>query len=548
MALPPVADQSVTDLGKLLYKRRYALAELLLPILVAAGLAVLGLLGCIALELGVWKPEGPHQDNLLLCAGALLGGLLALGGIAFAWLSQLRCYEQGVEHISPFGKACLWFADLESISFVKDQFPGMHYYSLMLHPLPQTGSQRVSFRSWLLRGEDIDMEAIRDYIASLMLGRMREELKSKGSVDWTSLLRITPKGIEYVGKFREEPWTLLAWENLYLVREGNRALHLYDNRQPSPVISVGQVAPNFWPGLHLANEFYENVAPTQRAPPATPVAPPQTIAPLHEQVAEFTATFDQFAKSELGQPIFSQQRTLATSWLLFLLSMIPTISGAGLLLVAFFWNQDDSERAANALVMGVVVAGCGLLWLSYLCVSLFTRLECFEEGIVKTTLLGKRQLQFIDLEQLTFNLQNKHTSQGVYSEYFVLLDPAANTDSRSISFHTSAHWSQPKFESIRNHMASFVAEKMRRQLQQTGLVEWTPALRIVPTGIEWQIDGQWQLIPWQHLRFEIEDNEWLKVMDIRKGPTVIRVALICANLYPGLMVATEHMTTFGGNN
>ncbi|WP_254512725.1 hypothetical protein [Anatilimnocola floriformis] len=542
MTRTTTADSATNPLGRLLFQRQRTLSELKWSLLAAAVAIVLGIAGCAVSLLIEWQTVKLGQDALMLSSGAVGAGVLLAGLSWFAWRAQLFCYEHGVVRVSALGGVRqLRFEDLESISFARHRYAGT-LYLLSLYPHSNTASQSLTHNVWLLQGEDVEMQSIRDFITRMVLENMRAELEQTGTVAWTPLLRITRAGIEHVGK--ADDWKLVPWANLRFVLEGDTGVHVYDSRMASPVISFGQNFPNFWPGLRLAEQQCE-----QRTGSANDVAAkgPSPAAPAAAATTSAQSTEVSNTTHELGRLLFRQQRAFAEAWWMFL-------PGAGLLLLAVvpvaLWilNIGSADALERGLAMGLGAALCGSAWIGYLWASLFTQVRCFETGIVYSTLLGTRQLRFADLESLTFAKRSQHTGRGVYSDYFALLRPIPITGVRPISFHVDGNWRRADIEALRDHIAAILAQKMLLKLQQTGTVDWTPLMRITRTGLECLDNREWQMVPWTNLRLELEDDEWLKVRDSRVRSGVLQVSKESENFYPGLLVAMEQFNKFGGND
>ena len=205
-----------------------------------------------------------------------------------------------------------------------------------------------------------------------------------------------------------------------------------------------------------------------------------------------------------------------------------------------------AEPEDVAAVPGLVFfAICGAIgFILYLWYSLYTQLCCYEQGIVRSTLLGTRELNFADLDAMAFSKRRQYTHHGLYvgTCYFLMLQPRPETRRSSLSFNTQVYQGvEAEMESMRDHIADLLAETMQAELDRQGTVFWTPLMRIGKEGVECDVNRQWRLVPWANLQLVLEDDDWLTVYDDRTPQPVIRVGQICVNFYPGLLLAMNKL-------
>src|SRR6185369_16616775 len=132
--------------------------------------------------------------------------------------SSFRCHEHGVWKKTLLGSRSLCYADLSRFQFsaVKHYHHGAYLgtqVTMRFVPSATGGkSMRYSTRT---KGEDDDLDRLRDSVSRLLADNMAQRFTTGESIPWTKNLEFTPEGIRYraIGFIVRKAPQLLRYED-----------------------------------------------------------------------------------------------------------------------------------------------------------------------------------------------------------------------------------------------------------------------------------------------------------------------------------------------
>jgi hypothetical protein len=206
-------------------------------------------------------------------------GVIA-GLIAGFWLQVtkkcfFRCHEFGVHHQGTFGENSLRYDEMASFSygatrrFVNGVYQGTDF-ALGFAPFSDAGKKGISYTT-TIKGQDEELETLREHISKVIAGRMATELDQGRPVQWTEGMRFLPDGIEHRPKKvfggRKEPAFIPYSEvSNYYLHEGSFFLTTSPDNKIAIQEEVNQA--NFFPGFVLLNVIFSPPGQGQQEAPA----------------------------------------------------------------------------------------------------------------------------------------------------------------------------------------------------------------------------------------------------------------------------------------
>lgn len=245
--------KSTVGLGRVLFERRPPRSLVLALEIGGITLTAVG----AALMAAYFSRQ--NADEGLMMAGVMLpsiGLLLVLLGFWLAF-SCFRCQERGVCKTTLLSQKSLRYEDVGSLQFsaIKHYHNGAYIGTQLTVRLRPVSADRGPGISYAVRtkGDDDDLDSLRDQISRIVATRMSEQLHAGNSVVWTRNLQFTPDGIRYrPSSFlgRKEP-QLLPYEEYggYDLKQG--AFHLFARSRTKPIMTEQAAAENFYPGFFL---------------------------------------------------------------------------------------------------------------------------------------------------------------------------------------------------------------------------------------------------------------------------------------------------------
>ena len=276
----PAADtggaESASGLGRVLFDKRpqpslVAVVGVLGLIMTLAGVVLLASVVLPALAAG----QGNANDGAIVATLVLLGlgPILAICAVAMHY-SSFRCHERGVWQRSLLGQKTLRYSDVGTFQYGATR----HYHNgaytgthLLLHFRPLTAGQPAIKYATTTRGDNEDLDDLRNFISRAIAARMAEQYNAKQPVPWTANLQFLPEGISYRpdGFMGKKPAQLLPYENYggYDMQQG--VFYLFAKGNPKSIATEQASADNFYPGFFLLLMLLHQPAEQQPSETAT---------------------------------------------------------------------------------------------------------------------------------------------------------------------------------------------------------------------------------------------------------------------------------------
>jgi hypothetical protein len=249
---PGAGTGASSGLGRVLFERRAGTGTIL-----ALAIAGIALIAFGAAMLVVYERKQADE-------GALVGGLFMLaGGIFLAglayWLgfSGFRCHEFGVWRKTPLGERSLRYADVGRFQYsaVRHYHNGAYVgtqLTMRFTPLPEIGTKPMKYTA-RTKGDDDDLDALRDSVSNLIAARMAEKFQAGQTVSWTTNLEFTPDGIRYRPQkwFQRQPPVVLPYGEYAGYELKGAVFSLLARGQKKAVLTEQAAAENFYPGFFL---------------------------------------------------------------------------------------------------------------------------------------------------------------------------------------------------------------------------------------------------------------------------------------------------------
>jgi hypothetical protein len=248
-------EVSPEGLGRVLLKRQQSR-------IVAAGAC---LFGCIMAVVGLMAVFEGAEDKLMAALVAVGGlGLLVLS--AHLLMLDFRCHEWGVSCRNLFGRRQLLYRDVEAFTY---QATIMYYEGIYagttvnLRFDPSAGHGSAISYSGNLKGQDADLEQLRDEVSRVIAIQMHQRLSEGEIVPWTDNLAFHDDGLAYRPRRvlgRSQP-KLLKYEDCRAFQVKDGVFYLFETGNDEAVIYVNTNSRNFFPGfcllamLHAPSEY-----------------------------------------------------------------------------------------------------------------------------------------------------------------------------------------------------------------------------------------------------------------------------------------------------
>jgi hypothetical protein len=248
-------------LGRVLFERRTNQSTIIVLAIVSLGLVAFG---AALLELF----QRNRADDGLFVAGCIfvvIGLFLGLLGIGFGF-SSFRCHEQGVWKKTLLGSRSLLFADVGRFQFsaVKHYHHGAYLGTqVTMRFIPAVSGGKTLKFSTRVKGEDDDLDRLRDVVSRQLSDDMAERFAAGESVPWTKNLEFTPDGIRYraIGFIVRKAPQLLRYENYGAWELGRGVFRLFARGDKKALMTEQTSAENFYPGFFFLQRLMsESVA------------------------------------------------------------------------------------------------------------------------------------------------------------------------------------------------------------------------------------------------------------------------------------------------
>jgi hypothetical protein len=265
--LPPKdTDQSppVSGLGRVIFRRKASLSTVLAIAVIGLVLTGLGIFGLVTPEdLDTWTRIGAASLGLL--------GLILVGAAGYQATSEFRCQEWGVTFATLLGSRQLMYRDVASFTWQASRVYTNGVYTgtnILLRFVPRPGCGSVITYRTNLKGNDAELDSLRDVISQIIAAQMYERLTAGEEVPWTKNLNFRSEGLVYRPSgfvTRGQP-KLLPYDDYAGYSMNDGYFHLYEKGNDKPLLSERVGEANFFPGFFLLLMLAH--AP-QEAPPAS---------------------------------------------------------------------------------------------------------------------------------------------------------------------------------------------------------------------------------------------------------------------------------------
>jgi hypothetical protein len=234
-----------TSLGRILFERKQNVIAVVVSAIV---FMVFTLIGIVA---------GFESIGLAIAALILIVVVAVLAGFVALSMGRLKCHERGVQQTSAFGSRSLRYDQVERFTFsairqyVNGGYTGTTL-NLAFDPLPSSGAKRIVYNT-SVKGEDGDLDALRDHIARVIAARMSRDFAAGQTVEWTDSITFLPTGIQYVpsGMFGKKAPALIPFEEYGGFNMDQGVFYLFHKGKAKSVHSEKTSVVNFFPGFYL---------------------------------------------------------------------------------------------------------------------------------------------------------------------------------------------------------------------------------------------------------------------------------------------------------
>jgi hypothetical protein len=227
---------------------------------------------------------------------------------------------------------------------------------------------------------------------------------------------------------------------------------------------------------------------------------------------------------ELGRVLFTKKTSTLVLAVLVLFSLGLLAGGVAAL---------GADRVAGgALIGGGVLATVGAM------AAVRGVFRAHEGGIVRRTLFGTRSMPYSQIERLTFSAIRQYHNGAYMGTSLTLKCTAA--DGRKVKTSATVRGSDDGLESLRDHIARVVAQRLRARLGTEREVPWAGGIRLMPDGLRFRRkkffgQGEEVQIAWGDLRYSIDAGS-LHVFEPGASRASVTVSCAAENFYPGLVL------------
>lgn len=168
-----------------------------------------------------------------------------------------------------------------------------------------------------------------------------------------------------------------------------------------------------------------------------------------------------------------------------------------------------------------------------------------ELGVEKQGVAGHQMLPYREIDVFVFDARRQH-SYGRYTGTLYTLTFASRSRPQHGIFHSESTRHEDRvLETLRDQVSSEIAHRMARAYAASGVVAWTPELRILQGAVEYRPHRP-RLRPWTRrqtvripfrdvLDYEIE-GDWFHLWTIGEERAVVKVATASPNFFAGLVL------------
>jgi hypothetical protein len=249
---------------------------------------------------------------------------------------------------------------------------------------------------------------------------------------------------------------------------------------------------------------------------------------LRRHLAEYGAAADNTFTGELGRMLFERRKAskkaageaaaLIVIVVLFAFQARLGPFGPGALLVYALGGLAAALHVLHAAGGGVVA---------------------YERGLVVRRWFRPTTIRYKDLSGLTFRTK-EHFQNGIYSGSVTAVEFLADAPGgpQKVSFKHEFKHRDERLESIRNAAAGAIASRLWRELHESGSVQWSPHVRITPTGLEYRSHllnrKEEKFLPFESVTNVGLDEGRFQIYTAESTKPAITIDSGGANFFPGL--------------
>jgi len=237
---------------------------------------------------------------------------------------------------------------------------------------------------------------------------------------------------------------------------------------------------------------------------------------------------------DLGLNLFNKP-ALQWQWALVILLVGVVMSGSCAVILL-----TSGLPKGEGLVIGLAIAGGGLLLVLSSVALFYKRYEIFENGISTRSVFGHRQLKYGSVKAITYR-QIRHYVNGVYTQtsYYLKLFPLSG--GRSLMLSGTSRGEDEDIEVLEEHISSFVAKYLLKQIEDGEAVEWGKNALLTPDGIQtkgrrWFMAGEKRLVPYSSDIRTATGNGVCRVLVSGEKKAFLKIRTSSRNFFPGIRV------------
>lgn len=179
-----------------------------------------------------------------------------------------RCHQFGVFRSTLFGQRTLRYAEMENFTYssVRHYHNGVYTgtrFAMHFEPAWERRKEAIRYKI-SLRNSDDELDRLRDVVARIISGRLRERLAADGEVPWLSSATFTSQGLvtRPPGLFKRKEAILVPYTEVDTYQFDRGTFKLTRKGDTNPVLQCGTGERNFFPGMVLLFDLVGSAAGT----------------------------------------------------------------------------------------------------------------------------------------------------------------------------------------------------------------------------------------------------------------------------------------------
>jgi hypothetical protein len=215
-------------------------------------------------------------------------------------------------------------------------------------------------------------------------------------------------------------------------------------------------------------------------------------------------------------------------------------------------GPNADELWSYVMGLGAIASVCGLIALA-LYAQRRNIFRCHQVGVVHQTTSKAIELRYDEVGAFTWSV-TRHFTNGVYTHTALelALEPLPGLEKGKIKYSANLKGSDDELDDLRAHIANVIARRMLGELREDRIVQWTPNLRLTPTGVEYRPAGfmgrknEWVELAYADITGTNFIEGFLHVFTRSAPKSVIQEGTGVKNFFPGfhaLMMVLEALQT-----